>query len=217
MTGALAVQKSRAKASLATYVPMTCRAFLLSLTLLPGILLGCADPISNGNACFQSSECRDGSVCVETVYGKYCMRQCSADMVRCDDEEACLQASPLEVGTGGTGGAGGAGGNGGTGAEEELWVCLPGRLEDPDYDAREFGTICDYSLDCVVSGVCICIPGATCDGSEGTNGPTCQRICDPNVLNQCPIITVADQQVQLQCTDLGTGRGFCDPTTANIN
>lgn len=212
---------------------MTCRAFLLSVALLPGLVLGCADPISNGNACFQSSECRDGSVCVETVYGKYCMKQCSADIVRCDDGEACLEASPLDLGTGGaggtggtgaTGGAGGAGGEGGRGGAggdagtgEELWVCLPGRLEDPGYNAREIGTICDYSLDCVVGAVCICIRGATCDGSEGTNGPTCQRICDPNVLNQCPIINVADQQLQLQCTDLGNGRGFCDPTSSNVN
>jgi hypothetical protein len=145
-----------------------------------------------------------------TVYGKFCMEVCSADVVLCEDGEACLQTSMR------AGDDPDAGVDVDAGAEEALWVCLPGELQNPDYVARELGTICDYSVDCVVGGVCVCIPGATCEG-EGKNGPTCQRLCDPAVLNQCPIVNVGEQQFQLQCTDLGTGRGFCDPTTVSVN
>ena len=87
-------------------------------------------------------------------------------------------------------------------------MCLTGDLENPDFIPRIIGQICDYSLDCEVGGVCVCIPGATCEG-EGKNGPTCQRLCDPTIINQCPGIN----DIQPECTDLGDGRGFCDPTT----
>ena len=85
---------------------------------------------------------------------------------------------------------------------------MPERLENPEYPSLDVGQVCDYSLDCEVGGVCVCIPGATCEG-EGKNGPTCQRLCDPTIINQCPGIN----DIQPECTDLGDGRGFCDPTT----
>ncbi|MGB5547220.1 MAG: hypothetical protein WBM74_11675, partial [Polyangiales bacterium] len=106
-----------------------------------------------------------------------------------------------------------AGGEGGVGgAEEEIWLCLPGRLEYPEYFPREVGFLCEYSLDCELGLICVCIPGATCEG-EGRNGPTCQRICNPGVLNECPQVV----DIKPECTDLGDGRGFCDPTTIMID
>jgi hypothetical protein len=202
---------------------MTARALLLPFAVMTALFLACAKPINNGNACYQSSECHGGSVCAATVYGKFCFEQCELETVYCEDGEACLQSSELPQGTGGTGGTGGAGGAGGAGGtagmggaggtgadagiEDELWVCLTGDLEKPDYFPRSIG---DVSLDCELGTVCVCIPGATCEaGSEGRNGPTCQRLCDPNVINQCPRIN----DLQPECTDLGNGRGFCDPTT----
>ena len=98
------------------------------------------------------------------------------------------------------------------GAAPELWLCLPGQLENPEYFPRDIGFLCDFSLDCVLGGVCVCIPGATCEG-EGRNGPTCQRICDPTAINECPRVA----EVAPECTDLGDGRGFCDPTTIVLN
>jgi hypothetical protein len=224
-----AVQKSPALGSLATYGSMTARSALPSILIL---LLGasaCAKTISDGDPCFQSSECNGGSICAATVYGKFCMKTCSPDVVRCDNLEACLRTS--EVGFGGAGGAGGeagqggvgglggsggeagqagSGGSGGAGGEvdEEVWVCLPGDLQSPDFIPRVIGQVCDYSVDCVRGGVCVCIPGATCAG-QGKNGPTCEELCDPSVINQCPR--------GLACTDLGTGRGFCDPSTFEGN
>ena len=98
----------------------------------------------------------------------------------------------------------------GEGWEEEVWVCLPGHLEKLDYFPRDIGQVCDYSLDCQLGLICVCIPGATCAaGSEGRNGPTCQRLCDPSMINECPRVL----DLQPECTDLGDGRGFCDPTT----
>jgi hypothetical protein len=97
---------------------------------------------------------------------------------------------------------GGAGG----GTDEEIWVCLPGDLEKPDYFPRVRGQICDFSIDCGIGLVCVCIPDATCEtDSQGKDGPTCEEVCDPNEFNRCPR--------GLACTDLGDGRGFCDPTT----
>ena len=117
------------------------------------------------------------------------------------------------AGAGGQGGAGGEGGEGGAGGgdgNDDLWVCLPGRLENPDYVAADLLEQCDYSIDCDLGLICVCLPGANCDPDDPLkSGPTCQRICDPMVLNECP----AFQEVQPQCTDLGDGRGFCDPTT----
>jgi hypothetical protein len=110
---------------------------------------------------------------------------------------------------GGTDADGGADADAGT--EEVIWTCLPGRLEIPGYLPRIIGQVCDVSLDCELGAVCVCIPGATCEG-EGKNGPTCQRLCDPSILNQCPQVN----DIQPQCTELGDGRGFCDPTTLSL-
>jgi len=215
---------------------MTVRLALLWLLLAPLAAYGCAKPIGDGSSCFQSSECNGGSICAATVYGSYCMKTCDEETVRCDDGQACLLSS--EVGFGGSGGGSGAGGEAGDGgaggeagsgggsggsagaagtdgeggvggqAEEEVWVCLPGDLNNPDFIPRIIGQVCDYSVDCVRGGVCVCIPGATCSG-QGKNGPTCEELCDPTVVNQCPR--------GLACTDLGTGRGFCDPSTFEGN
>ena len=210
---------------------------------MTAVVVACVKPINDGNACFQSTECNGGSVCAATVYGKYCMQRCDIDTVRCEpDFEACLLSSDVGFGgmggdsgfggmggdsgfggmggVGGMGGMGGAAGAGGTdmGSDidagpvdpeaEEIWVCLPGRLENPNFIPRVIGQICDYSIDCVTGGVCVCIPGATCSG-QGKNGPTCEELCDPSVLIQCPR--------GLACTDLGNGRGFCDPSTFEEN
>lgn len=260
----------------------------LPLAVAAVALVGCAKRINDGAACFQSSECNSGAVCAETVYGNFCMQQCSAEVVFCDDDQACLRASAGGIGgtgglggiggAGGTGGAGGASGVGGTGGvggasgvggtggtggasgtdgtggtggpggaggtvgvgaggasgasgaggsdgagatggaggiggggQEALWVCLPGgdQLQtDEIRGASAFGEQCDYSLECERGGVCVCIPGAICSG-EGKNGPTCQRVCDPSEVNQCPGVN----DIRPACTDLGDGRGFCDPTT----
>lgn len=183
------------------------------------ICIGCAKPVANGNACFESSECQSGSECVQTVYGNYCMRVCSIDVVRCEDGESCLQTAALDPdGATDAGVDAGAEVDAGAGADadagvEPLWVCMPGDLEDPGFVPRDIGQICEYSLDCIVGGVCVCIPGATCEpGSEGRNGPTCQRLCDVSIINQCPQVL----DTQPQCTDLGDGRGFCDPTTLSL-
>ncbi len=201
----------------------------LPVALATITLFGCAKRINDGGACFESSECDPGSVCAETVYGNFCMQQCSAEVVFCDDNQACLRSAAVSTGLGGAagtggeggasgaggagGGAGGIAGGGGIGGEsgEALWVCLPGgdQLQtDEIRGAAEFGEQCDYSLECERGGVCVCIPGAICSG-EGRNGPTCQRVCDPTEVNQCPGIN----DIRPACTDLGDGRGFCDPTT----
>jgi|GEM_PF-2200898 len=206
---------------------MTARALLSTFALTTALLLGCVKPISNGDACYDSSECHGGSVCAATVHGKFCFEECQAETVFCEDGEACLQSGELSTGTGGTGGAGATGGVGGTGGAggtggvggtggagpdagtgDQLWVCLTGDLQKQDYFPRIIGQICEVSLDCEVGLVCVCIPGAICAG-EGKNGPTCQRLCDSSIINQCPRVN----DVQPECTDLGNGRGFCDPTT----
>ena len=111
------------------------------------------------------------------------------------------------------GGAGGAGGVGGGDGTDEIWVCLPGHLENPDYVPRDILDQCEYSLDCDVGLICVCLPGAICDPDDPLkSGPTCQRLCDPTMLNECPVILA----VQPECTDLGEGRGFCDPTTVPL-
>ncbi len=181
----------------------------------------CVKPINDGNACFQSTECHGGSVCAATVYGNYCMKRCDVDTVRCEpDFEACLLSSDIGVGgTGGEAGFGGVGGAAGTGGSSmdidagpvdpeagEIWVCLPGRLENPDYFPRVRGQVCDYSIDCGVGLVCVCTEGATCSG-QGKDGPTCEELCDPDVVSLiCP-----DQR---PCIDLGTGRGYCEPLSS---
>jgi hypothetical protein len=194
---------------------MTLRALVLCSALAPALLLACAGPVDNGNACFESSECRSASSCMQTAYGKFCMELCNPDVVvLCEDGQSCLKTSDATLGAGGTGGSGGEGGAGGVGAAGAggtggtLWVCLPGELQIPGFVPQDFGQPCDYSLDCVVGGVCVCTPGANCEpGSE--DGPTCQRLCDPTTINQCPRIN----DLQPECTPLGDGRGFCDLST----
>jgi hypothetical protein len=180
-------------------------------------LFACAEQTSDGRACFQSSECKSGSVCAATVYGNFCMRQCSEDVVRCDKAEACLRASDLgaggaggAAGVGGTGGIGGEGGVGGAG-EEDIWVCLPGALniQSSEIIPRVTGSPCDYSIECMVGGVCVYNPVGMCSG-QGMEGPTCcAELCNPDIINQCPGDFV--------CIDLGTGRGFCGPSTFEEN
>jgi hypothetical protein len=94
---------------------MTARALLLPFALMTALLFACAKPVNNGNACFDTDECHSGSICVETVYGKYCMRQCGPEVVICENDEACVRSEELPDGAGGAGGAGGVGGVGGAG------------------------------------------------------------------------------------------------------
>jgi hypothetical protein len=198
---------------------MTVRAFLLPFALMTALLFACVKPVNDGNACFDSSECRGGSICAETVYGNYCFTQCGPEVVHCEDGEACVLSEELPEGAGGMGGNGGAGGMAGTGGmggaggaagDPELWVCLPGDLENPDFVPADLRDQCDYSLDCDLGLICVCIPGAVCDPDDPLrSGPTCQRLCDPSMVNECPRVL----DLQPECTDLGDGRGFCDPTT----
>ena len=203
---------------------MTVRAFLVPFALMTVLLVACVKPVNNGNACFDTDECRSGSICAETVYGKYCFRECGPEVIQCQDDEACVRSEESTGGTGGAGGAGGAGGSSGTGGAggmagaggaggvdpNEIWVCLTGYLENPDYVPAGILEQCDYSLDCDVGLICVCIPGANCDpSSEFRSGPTCQRICDPEI-GQCSAIPGLQPAL---CVDLGDGRGFCDPTT----
>jgi hypothetical protein len=195
---------------------MTDRAFLLPFAMMTALVFACAKPIRDGNACFQSSECGGGSACARTAYGNYCLELCSVDTVRCEDGASCLQSGELGPAPDAGIDAGvDAGTDADAGTEDQFWVCLPAKLENPSYVPRDLGQICDASIDCLVQVglICVCIPGATCEpGSEGRNGPTCQRLCDPAVINQCPQVL----DLQPQCTDLGDGRGFCDPTTLPV-
>ncbi len=72
------------------------------------------------------------------------------------------------------------------------------------------GGICTYSLDCELGGICVCREGQNCDlENPNRTGPICLEVCDPTIVSLCPF--------QLPCTDLGTGRGFCDPTMVPPN
>ena len=95
---------------------MKARALLPLLVLTAMSLSACAKEIGDGGSCFQSSECYSGSVCVDAgEYGKFCMKKCEAGEARCEDGEACVEASELVPGSGGMGGSGGDGGSSGTG------------------------------------------------------------------------------------------------------
>jgi hypothetical protein len=117
------------------------------------------------------------------------------------------------AGMGGAGGQGGSGGQGGVGGagEDEIWVCLPGalNLQTTEIIPRVTGSPCDYSIECMVGGVCVFNPAGMCSG-QGLEGPTCcGELCNPEIANQCP--------GGLVCIDLGTGRGFCGPAVAEGN
>ena len=95
---------------------MKARALLPLLVLTAMSLSACAKEIGDGGSCFQSSECYGGSVCVDAgEYGKFCMKKCEAGEARCEDGEACVEASELVPGSGGMGGSGGDGGSSGAG------------------------------------------------------------------------------------------------------
>ena len=210
-------------------VSMRIRVLFPLLALMAVGFLACAKQVGEGGACFQSLECGSGSVCAATVYGNFCMKKCSPEVVRCEDAQACLQSSeagfggaggmggePGAAGSGGVGGGGGAGGEGGAGGvggagEEGVWVCLPGALniESSEIIPRVTGSPCDYSIECMVGGVCVFNPVGMCSG-QGMEGPTCcAELCNPDIVNQCPAPFV--------CIDLGTGRGFCGPTSFEEN
>ena len=91
-------------------------------------------------------------------------------------------------------------------ADDEVWVCLPGArgIQSSEIIERNPGVQCDRSIECVREHICVCIPGAICSG-QGKQGPTCEQACDPDAGLQCAR--------GLQCTALGPGRGFCDPST----
>ncbi len=194
---------------------MTVRVLSFLCLLICAAAFGCTNPIRTGSPCFDSGECQSRA-CAVTVYGKYCLDTCEADEVLCEEGEACLPAEGPPPDGGIDGGMDGgtdadAGTDAGTdaGIDPGFW-CLPGDLNKEDFTPVELGQICTYSLDCVLGGICICRDGRDCDPeSEDQDGPICLRICDPNVINQCPL-----QQV---CVDLGNGRGFCDPTTSQPN
>lgn len=198
---------------------MRARVRLFAIIAVGVFASACAKQVGDGGACFQSSECAGGSVCAATVYGNFCMTECASNIIFCDDGEACLRSSDLGAagagGAGGVGGMGGATGGAGFGGSpgEQVWVCLPGgeQLATDAVVTRDIGQLCDYSLECALGTLCVCIPGATCSG-EGKNGPTCQRLCDPSDINQCPRVN----NFQPECTALEDGRGFCDPTTLTV-
>lgn len=179
--------------------------------------VGCNDRVAVGSTCFDSQECRGGSACTETVYGSFCLETCAADMVRCDNLQACVEGVTFAPvgGTGGDGagghaGAGGTGGSAGTGTPTDFFVCLPGEeLDAEGFEPVEIGQPCTVSLDCTFGGICVCLEGQNCDlDNSQRDGPVCVEICDPTMVSRCPF-----QQV---CTDLGNGRGFCDPRSGGI-
>ncbi len=185
---------------------MGSRARSLLCLLTCTLAFGCSDPARTSSPCFDTSGCASG-VCTVTVYGNYCLNTCTADVVRCDDDEACVQGEGLSSDGGVDGGAGAdAGVEGGA----DFWVCLPGELDDEDFTPVPIGGVCTYSIDCEVSGICVCLAGQDCDiENANRTGPVCVEVCDPTAANRCPFLQA--------CVDLGTGRGFCDPTTASPN
>ncbi|MEM8608709.1 MAG: hypothetical protein AAGF92_16510 [Myxococcota bacterium] len=187
----------------------------MTVRLVLGLLvvwgsMGCNDRVAVGSSCFDTQECKSGSVCTETVYGNLCLETCEADTVRCEDFEACVEGAVFEAAGGaggsgnGTGGEGGAGGVGGVGTPTDFFVCLPGQaLDVEDFEPVLIGGLCTVSLDCELGGFCVCLEGANCDLDDSErDGPVCVEICDPSTVSRCPA-----QQV---CVDLGNGRGFCD-------
>ena len=77
---------------------------------MTALFVACVQPVNNGNACFDTAECREGSICAGTVYGEYCMRECGPELIPCQDYEAFVRSEELPRGAGGAGGGGGAGG-----------------------------------------------------------------------------------------------------------
>ncbi|MGB5283179.1 MAG: hypothetical protein WBN29_01625, partial [Polyangiales bacterium] len=86
---------------------MTSRAILLPFAFSLALAFACVKPINDGNACFETSECRGGSICAETVYGNFCIKRCTQEQVRCESGASCLRSEELPDATGGAGGNGG--------------------------------------------------------------------------------------------------------------
>jgi hypothetical protein len=207
---------------------------LFVIALLAGTLgvIGCSDDENGGTAGIGGTGTGgSGGTATDPCTGGFCVDPsepktvCELTIEFCKSADCCEGVNPTDdqcdaFGTalctldfGGAGGAGGAGGVGGGDGTEEIWVCLPGHLENPGYVPRDILEQCEYSLDCDVGLICVCLPGAICDPDDPLkSGPTCQRLCDPTMLNECPVIL----EVQPDCTDLGEGRGFCDPTTVPL-
>lgn len=189
---------------------MNVRLLLCGALAISFASFGCDDPVGLESNCFDSGECTTGE-CIETVYGSYCLLTCTEDMVQCEGLEACVAGETFVVDGGVDGGVPEDGGvDGGAdpdaGVETGLYVCLPGNLNDPDFEPVEIDGLCTYSLDCVVGGICVCLEGQNCDLEDSErDGPVCVEICDPTMVNRCPF--------QQACSDLGNGRGFCDPDT----
>jgi len=193
---------------------MTSQARSLLFLLTCTVAFGCSDPAGISSPCFDTAGCSSG-VCTVTEYGKYCLSTCTADMVRCDDQEACVQGEGLPFDGGVDGGVdagvdGGGDADAGVEGAPDFFVCLPGELNNENFTPILIGGVCTYSIDCELGGICVCLDGQDCDLENAERaGPVCVEVCDATVVNQCPF-----QQV---CVELGNGRGFCDPTTAQAN
>jgi len=185
---------------------MTLRARSLLFLLTCTVASGCSDPARISSACFDTAGCASG-VCTITAYGRYCLSTCTADMVRCDDGQACVQGAGL-FSDGGV--DGGADADAGVEGEADFWVCLPGELNNEDFTPVLIGDVCTYSIDCELGGICVCLDGQDCDlANADRTGPVCVEVCDSTVVSRCPF--------EQACVDLGNGRGFCDPTLAPTN
>lgn len=190
---------------------MTSQARSVLCLLTCTVAFGCSDPAGIGSACFDTAGCA-GGVCTVTVtqsteIGSYCLNTCAADIVRCDDGEACVQGEGLPS----DGGVdGGADADAGVEGEADFFVCLPGELDNEDFTPVLIGSVCTYSMDCELGGICVCLDGQDCDLENiDRTGPVCVEVCDPTIVSLCPF--------QQACMDLGNGRGFCDPATVQPN
>ncbi len=195
-------------------VSMRPPAWCVLCVLASTVVFGCSDPARISSACFDTASCSSG-VCTVTVYGNYCLSTCTADIIRCDDGQACVQGEGLPS-DGGVDGGLDAGVDGGTDAdsgvegEADFWVCLPGELDNEDFTPVLIGEVCTYSIDCELGGICVCLDGQNCDlENVDRDGPVCVEACDATVVSLCPF--------QQACLDLGNGRGFCDPASTPTN
>ncbi len=193
---------------------MAFRARSVLCLLTCTVAFGCTNPARIASPCFDTAGCASGD-CTVTAYGKYCLTTCTADMVRCEDEEACVQGEGLVLMAGADGGVdagddGGVDADAGVEGDPDFFVCLPGELDNEDFTPVLIGGLCTYSIDCELGGICVCLDGQDCDLTNAERqGPVCVEVCDATRANQCPF--------QQACVELGNGRGFCDPTTAMTN